>query len=481
MSEHDEAYSVEQYRMLELDFQGPTEGNPYADVELTAEFTSRVTGEQVRVGGFYRGHGRYAIRFMPSVTGEWTYATRSNSQDLNSQTGSITVTPAAGNNHGRVLLAGDVLRGEARRAYGAELQYRFCYEDGTPYQPYGTTSYAWVSQPADVQERTLATLARSPFNKIRMCVFPKYYDFNTTDPWAYAYQGSKETGFDRTRFNEEFFTNLDHRIEQLDELGIEADIILLHPYDQEEWGFSMMSEAEDDHYLRYMARRYGACKNVWWSLANEYDILLDRKPLEAWRRYARVIMANDAFNHLRSIHNCVTVYDYNEPWCTHCSMQRTEMTRVTELTDEWRKLYGKPVVYDEVGYEGNIYWGWGNLTGEEMTRRCWEGMMRGGYVTHGETFIDHGPQIWWSHGGELYGDSPDRIGFMRGIFADAPCDAAPLGEQCPSKWTWPVSNSEGTVMPATPVQEKNAQYWDIPILRVFLLHWRCRHDRAFRI
>ena len=77
--------------------------------------------------------------------------------------------------------------------------------------------------------------------------------------------------------------------------------------------------------------------------------------------------------------------------------------------------YGKPVVCDEPGYEGNIYWGWGNLTGEELMRRFWEGAMRGGYVTHGETFIDEDEQIWWAHGGELHGDAPARIAFMRSI------------------------------------------------------------------
>ena len=53
-----------------------------------------------------------------------------------------------------------------------------------------------MSQPTDVQDRTVATLAEAPFNKIRMCVFPKFYDFNIADPWAYAYPGTRETGFD---------------------------------------------------------------------------------------------------------------------------------------------------------------------------------------------------------------------------------------------------------------------------------------------
>ena len=200
---------VEQYRLFEINLTGTTEGNPYQDVTLSADFTNAETGQIVVVGGFYRGHGNYSVRFMASSAGRWAFTTRSTDPALDGQTGVFTVTPATQGNHGRVLTATEALSGKAREAYGSELKYRFTYEDGTPYQPYGTTCYAWVSQPTDVQDRTVATLAKAPFNKIRMCVFPKFYDFNTADPWAYAYPGTRETGFDHTCFDEEFFANLD--------------------------------------------------------------------------------------------------------------------------------------------------------------------------------------------------------------------------------------------------------------------------------
>ncbi|WP_241519572.1 DUF5060 domain-containing protein [Bifidobacterium callitrichidarum] len=474
---------MEQYGLVEIELNGTADGNPYVEVELSATFTHIETGRTVRVGGFYRGEGRYAVRFMPESTGEWTYATASNDSALDGITGTFATKPPSLTNHGPVRLAPDVLDGEAAAAYGTELPYRFCYADGTPYQPYGTTCYAWTNQSPDVQERTLATLAQTPFNKIRMCVFPKFYDFNTADPVMFAYEGSMAHGFDHTRFNEPFFANLDRRIAQLAELGIEADIILLHPYDKPEWGFSRMSKADDERYLAYMARRYGAYRNVWWSLANEYD-LMPWKGRGDWRDYAHVIMANDAFGHLRSVHNCVTLYDWGEDWVTHCSYQRVDVTRTTEPIAEYRERYGKPVICDEPGYEGNIYWGWGNLPGTELMRRFWEGAMRGGYVTHGETYIDCGPQIWWAHGGELHGEAPERIAFMRSIFAEAPLDAAPLGAALPLEAVWPSAAGDagvdGTVessaetaesahldapTPITPAQEKAMQYWDVPVLR----------------
>ena len=57
-------------------------------------------------------------------------------------------------------------------------QHHFAYADGTPHFPFGTTCYAWVHQSEDLQRQTLETLRTAPFNKIRMCVFPKSYEYN---------------------------------------------------------------------------------------------------------------------------------------------------------------------------------------------------------------------------------------------------------------------------------------------------------------
>ncbi len=411
--------TVEQYRVLDLVLEGTAEGNPYADVELSATFERADGTDAVEVRGFYRGAGRYGIRFMPRSAGTWTWRTASNDPALAGKTGEVEVTPAGPDNHGRVLRTSDVRRGDT--PFETRGSNTFSYEDGTRFLPFGTTCYAWTNQAPEVQEQTLETLAASPFNKVRMCVFPKFYDYNTDDPAMYAYEGSIEEGFDRTRFYEPFWENLDHRLAQLDELGIQADLILLHPYDKPEWGNAQMTREEDAFYLSYVARRYSAYKNIWWSLANEFD-LMPQKSVEDWDQYARIVMANDPYGHLRSIHNCRTLFDHSHPWITHVSWQRCDLQRTTECVTELRAAYGKPVLADEVAYEGNINWGWGNITAEEMTRRFWEGCLRGGYVTHGETYVDRGPQIWWAHGGKLYGDSPERIGFCRKFMEGLPED-----------------------------------------------------------
>ena len=174
------------------------------------------------------------------------------------------------------------------------------------------------------------------------------------------------------------------------DIGIEADIIIFHPYDR--WGYCSMSAEQDFRYVAYLAARLAAYRNVWWSLANEYDFLLDTKPMSQWDRYFHIIEENDPYRHLKSIHNGdVTMnYDHRKPWVSHVCMQNWDVKR----TFEWREDYGKPVVNDEPEYEGNIIQSWGNITRQELVHRFWITVMRGGYAGHGETYAHpRGPDL----------------------------------------------------------------------------------------
>ncbi len=55
-----------------------------------------------------------------------------------------------------------------------------------------------------------------------------------------------------------------------------------------------------------------------------------------------------------------------------------------------------------------------------MTHRFWEGFSRGGYVGHGETYLHPDDILWWSKGGVLHGQSPERIAFLRQIMEEGP-------------------------------------------------------------
>jgi hypothetical protein len=419
----DRSNAVSQWETFEIRLTGPREGNPFSEVALSALF--RLGGRSVECPGFYDGDGSYAIRFLADRQGEWRYETRSNSAELDGKSGTVKVGPAAPGERGPVRVCN---------------QYHFAYEDGTPYRPFGTTAYAWIHQPAVLEARTLASLARSPFNKLRMCVFPKHYDYNANEPELYPFEGSLASGWDWSRPNPAFFRHLEERILDLAALGIETDLILFHPYDR--WGFSSMPAWADDAYLRYLVARLAALPNLWWSMANEYDLFAG-KSVPDWERLARVVMEGDPWGHLRSIHNCAAPYDHNRSWITHVSMQRTDVHKTSENVAEWRERWRKPVVVDECAYEGDINWGWGNITAQEMVRRCWEGAVRGGYVGHGETYLNEREELWWSKGGELVGESPARIAFLRAVLESGPkggIDPLALGG---GYWDLPVGGKAG--------------------------------------
>ena len=164
--------TVEKWKRYELTLNGPSDGNPFRDIELTATFDRN--NHPITVDGFYDGNSVYKVRYMPEVEGEYTVTTHSNVSELDGKTDMFTVVSASPDNHGPVRVAGKT---------------HFAYADGSSYIPFGTTAYAWTVQPKEVQEETLATLKENKFNKIRMLVFPKSYSYNEEEPAIYPFEG----------------------------------------------------------------------------------------------------------------------------------------------------------------------------------------------------------------------------------------------------------------------------------------------------
>jgi hypothetical protein len=405
----------EQWGILEVELKGPSGGNLFEDVEFAATFEQG--GEKTEVAGFYDGDGTYRVRFSPEKTGKCTYVTRSNVAALDGKTGEFEVGPPTGNNHGPVKV---------------HNTYQFAYADGTPYRQLGTTCYAWTSQPEELEEQTLETLAASPFNKLRMCVFPKRYTWNENEPPRYAFEGTPPNKWDFSRFNPEFFQHLEKRITQLRDMGIEADIILLHPYDEGHWGFDRMPDEADDRYLKYVVSRLAAFRNVWWSLANEYDFMTEKQESD-WDRMIKVVTDADPYGRLTSIHNGRILYNHTNPLLTHASIQNGSAAEEAGRALLYRDAYRKPILMDEIKYEGDIPLRWGNLPGEEMVHRFWESIIAGTHPGHGECYLHPSDVLWWAKGGVLRGESPKRIAFLRDILATSPAD----GVEPIDKWQVP--------------------------------------------
>lgn len=393
---------IRKWDLAEFTFSGPSCGNPFTEVTLDAVVSCR--NRTYTVPGFYDGDGVYKVRILPDGEGPFTVELKSNAPELDGQKAAFECIPAADGVHGPVTI---------------QDAWHFAYVDGTPYYECGTTCYVWNHQPKALREKTLETLQNAPFNKMRMCVFPKHYRYNSEEPEFFPFVGNIKDGFDYTRFDPACWAQLDQSILQLMDTGIEADIILFHPYDR--WGFAHMDRETEDRYLRYCVARLSGYRNVWWSFANEFDFMRD-KNLTDWDHYGPYVQQLDPVGHLRGIHNGHVFYDHAKPWVTHCSIQSHNM----ELIPQWHERYNKPICIDECCYEGNIPNPWGNITAQEMVHRFWESLAYGAYCGHGETYLNDRDELWWSKGGELVGQSPERIAFYRRILSEIPNDFYPL-------------------------------------------------------
>jgi hypothetical protein len=392
------AVGIERWGIFEIALNGPTAGNPFVDVQLSAQFTC--AGETISASGFYDGDGIYRIRFMPDSAGHWEYVTRSNSPPLDGKKGSFDCSPATGNNHGPVRVANT---------------HHFAYADGTPFVLIGTTCYGWTNEANAIEDQTLSSLKASPFDKVRMCLLPP-----KSAPPYYPYPRDSSGKWDQSRFNPEFFQHYEKRISQLGDAGVQADVILFHPYHkgEMEW-FDDLDDAVDDRYLRYVIARFSAYRNVWWSLANEYGQVKNKTDAD-WDHFFQLVQASDPYSHLRSIHNAAKFYDATKPWVTHATIQNGSAVADFGRAVLYRDLWPKPIVYDEVCYEGHIDRRWGQLSGQEMVKRFWLGTIAGTYVGHGETLSAPEGTSWTGNGGRLMGQSPARLAFLRKILEAGP-------------------------------------------------------------
>jgi hypothetical protein len=418
---------VERWGVYEIVLQGPSEKtsgrgaralNPFIDVTVGARFRRGNRTQDVK--GFYDGEGVYRVRFMPDAAGAWSWESRSNRSELRGAQGTFTCTKPGPDNHGPVRVA---------------KQHHFSYADGTPFFPMGTTAYAWAYRPEQVRRQSLESFSKYGFNKIRMLFMPKHYgdgknvDVSYDPPW-FPFEG-KSGAWDRRRFVPAYFRNFEERVGDLCDRGIEADVILYHFYDFGRWRIDEgWSRENDTRYLDYLVARLAPYRNVWWSLANEYDLLFKLQPrgiqlatildLKDWDGIGAHLAKIDPWGHPRSVHQWpFGVLFPDRPWLTHVSYQHPN---TYSLLMDIRRRYGKPVIDDEYQYEGNIPMDWGNCSAEEEVVRHWAAVMAGGYATHGEAFNTRTNKrdIFWSYGGTLRGGSPPRLKFMKDLLAALP-------------------------------------------------------------
>ena len=149
----------------------------------------------------------------------------------------------------------------------------------------------------------------------------------------------------------------------------------------------------------------------------------------AWDALFLHLQAEDPYGRPTSIHhyNNGHMYDHSREYITHISLQIKPPGGGEQLTMAlragtycpggrwgWKHCpYLKPVIWDEVQYEGSLRTHWAKLSGVEMADRFWWGFSLGVYVGHSDTLggdtAETANDRWWTGGGVLRGESPPLI------------------------------------------------------------------------
>ena len=388
--------AVPAYAPVELAFAGPAVPIPVSRTPFTLDVG--LGDRRLRVPGFWDGGDRYVARFLPETAGEWSWSTVSEAPELDGRSGTVVVSGAAG--HGPVRVA---------------ARFHFAHVDGTQYRPVGATVYNWLHQTDELFTATVDAIAQARFTKLRFMVFPQAGDYVEHHPELLPFEHGP-SGWDVDRPNIAFFRRLEAAVALLGERGIQADVLILNAYDGGRFGLDGLTEEQDAVYLRYLVARLSAFPHVWWSLCNEFDIL-DR-PRSRWDRLGTLLAETDPHDHLRSIHNWMELFDHNRPWITHASIQNGHVTTELGRAGLYRDVYDKPIVLDEIKYEGDIPERWGHLSAEELVHRFWVATVSGCYASHGESFALPGGSLHIVEGGALLGRSPQRLAFLRQVLDD---------------------------------------------------------------
>lgn len=381
--------NYKQFQTIELTFHALEPNSSWTDIPLSGSF---VRGENVyHIRGFYAGNNIYKVRFCTPMSGKWHYEIKG----LVNEKGSFN------------CVSDDQMHGLVQAQ-----DTHFIYQDGKKYIPFGTTVYALWYQKDSLITQTLDTLRYAPFNKVRICLFPKYFDYNHEEPSLFPFEKNDDGHWNMHKPNLKFWEHIENIIVKLNQMDIQCDLILFHPYDK--WGFAKLSLAEAKTYISYAINRLAAYPNIWWSLANEFDLM--DYTTEDWHEIAKTIHEKDCYHHLLSIHNMLAKWDFSDQYTSHVCLQLKNVDEISKII----KQYHKPVVIDECCYEGNIPFEWGNISGFELVNRFWKIYLQGGYCSHGETFESDDNVLWWSKGGTLKGQSPKCIAFLKQIIYELP-------------------------------------------------------------
>src|SRR4051794_8386793 len=209
------------------DAEAKANPNPHDSVMLRAEFRSP-RHRTLMVYGFWDGGRRMVIRFAPNEVGEWEFRVTSNLPQYEGKQGTMTATAS-----------------EAPGFLRAANVHHWAYTDSNkPHLWMSDTAYDLASLDNDSFHKLVDERAAEKFSHIR-AFGPEVGDINALRAF-------------------------DERVKYVNQKGLVFDFVLAKSIP--------VSSAQRDHYIKYMAARYGAF-HITWQVFQAFEEVKNGRPL----------------------------------------------------------------------------------------------------------------------------------------------------------------------------------------------------------
>lgn len=399
----------EVYAVIELTFRGPAQkaaDAPARDVQFWVRFRHEGGAPEYTVHGFWDGDGQgsvegdvFKVRFTPTRPGRWRLTeVHSNRGELKGQREGDWIVALASKRRGFWVVDEE---SAGRRWYRRS--------DGSRQYIIGNTQYSFLSgrreggRPTGVPIAEDVTRNAEYFKKLRFSLHGDLYPDPVEKPFLDDAGRPTDRGDASHRPNPRWFRQrADVAVQTAFEHDLIADLILAGP-DSEDARATLRAAAnggDPEPWLRYVAARYGSYPNVWFCIANEYDLRKPRFDEEQIAHYGRLLRRHLPYRETPvSVHpNAPTLwagaFDRTGDWHDHHIIQRKirtlpvsadVMASVWRSAEDGRPRY-RPTVNDELSYQGE-----GDRHSEEDTIEAHLGaFLGGGYGTTG-----------WKYGNKL--------------------------------------------------------------------------------
>ena len=403
---------VERYHVTELTFAGPTLGpadTPARDIELAVTFRHESGEPAIHLLGFWDGDGKggtrgsvFKVRFCPTREGRWRIVeTASNRKELKGQREGETLVCAKSPHPGFWVPDGRWYR----------------RSDGSHPFIVGNTHYTFLSKrnsKGPVRTDPVEDIRGNAqiYKKLRFSLFGGRYPDPKLKPFLDGQGRQTDDGRFALRPNPAWFAQrADPVVREGHAQDLICDLILCGPDTRES---RSTLKGDPKPWLRYVAARYGAYPNVWFCLANEWNIKRPSYSAAEIRAAGEALRESLAYPLPISAHSNTGNWDkaLNGDWHDHATIQ-WKLKRLDLAADAAARNFArggrKPVCNDENAYQGRG----DRFSLGDVVEGCFGTFLGGGYPTTGEKYASKlGQYFWGGFDAKKHSASP-RLGYLR--------------------------------------------------------------------